>query len=324
MARLNKYPIPQIEDLFASLAGGKTFLKLDLSHAYLQIALDETSQRYVTINTHKVLFRYIKLPFGIVSAPSIFQRVMETILHGIPWVSVYLDDILVTGASEQEVLQRLEAAGMRLKRSKYAFLLPSVSYLGHVISAEGLHTAQVKVKAIVDAPDPKNLTKLRSFLGLVNYYGKFLPNLATTLSPLYKLLQQTSDWRWGPREKRAFHRLKKLLLSNKVLTHFSEELPLLLECDASQYGLGAVFSHEFPDGTEKPVGFALRTLTQAERNYSHLDKEALAIIFGMKKYHHYLMAGVLLSRRTTSHSRTSLASLMQYRPWPLVVSRGGR
>ena len=294
-ARLDKYPIPRIEDLFALLAGGKTFSKLDLSHAYLQIALDETSQQYVTINTHKGLFRYTRLPFGIASAPSIFQRVMETLLQGIPRVSVYLDDILVTGASEQEhlanlaqVLQRLEAAGMRLRRSKCAFLLPSVSYLGHVISAEGLHTAQVKVKAIVDALDPKNLTELRSFLGLVNYYGKFLPNLATILSLLYKLLQQTSDWRWGPREKRAFCRVKKLLLSNRVLTHFSEELPLLLECDASPYGLGAVLSHEFPDGTERPVGFASRTLTQAERNYSHLDKEALAIIFGVKKYHHYL------------------------------------
>ena len=133
-ARLDKYPIPRIEDLFASLAGGKTFLKLDLSHAYLQIALDETSQRYVTINTHKGLFRYTRLPFGIALAPSIFQRVMETLLQGIPRVSMYLDNILVTGASEQEhlanlaqVLQRLEAAGMRLKRSKCAFLLPSVS-----------------------------------------------------------------------------------------------------------------------------------------------------------------------------------------------------
>ena len=294
-ARLDKYPIPRIEDLFALLAGGKTFSKLDLSHAYLQIALDEMSQQYVTINTHKGLFRYTRLPFGIASAPFIFQRVMETLLQGIPRVSVYLDDILVTGASEQEhlanlaqVVQRLEAAGMQLKRSKCAFLLPSLSYLGHVISAEGLHTAQVKFKAIVDAPDPKNLTELRSFLGLVNYYGKFLPNLATILSPLYKLLQQTSNWRWGPREKRAFRRVKKLLLSNRVLTHFSEELPLLLECAASPYGLGAVLSHEFPDGTERPVGFASRTLTQAERNYLHLDKEALAIIFGVKKYHHYL------------------------------------
>ena len=193
-ARLEKYPIPRIEELFTSLAGGKTFSKLDLSHAYLQIPLDEASRRLVTINTHKGLFEYRRLPLGIVSAPSIFQRVMENLLQGIPRVCVYLDDILVTGSTEEEhlsnlaqVLTRLGTAGTRLKREKCAFMLDRVSYLGHVISCEGLRTGDLKVKAIVDAPDPRDLSELRSFLGMVNYYGKFLPNLATTLSPLYHL-----------------------------------------------------------------------------------------------------------------------------------------
>ena len=278
-AKLEKYPIPRIDELFASLSGGKMFSKLDLSHAYLQVPLEEASQKYVTINTHKGLFVYTRLPFGIASAPSIFQRVMENLLQGIPRVCVYLDDILVTGATEQEhlanlaqVLQRIQDAGMRVKQQKCAFLLPSVAYLGHVISAEGLRTSEAKVEAIVDAPHPKNLTELRSFLGMVNYYGKFLPNLATKLSPLYKLLRQTSEWHWGPRQKKAFWHIKKLLKSNRVLTHFNDQLPLILECDASPYGLGAVLSHQLLDGSEKPVGFASRTLTKAEQNYSHLDK----------------------------------------------------
>ena len=294
-AKIERYPIPRIEDLFATLSGGQKFTKLDLSHAYLQVPLDEASCRLATINTHKGLFEYTRLPFGIASAPSIFQRIMENLLQGIPRVCVYLDDILVTGATEQEhlanlaqVLQRLETAGMKLKRPKCAFLLKSVSYLGHVISAEGLHTAELKVKAIVDAPDPRNLTELRSFLGLVNYYGKFLPNLANTLAPLYKLLRQTAAWKWGPRQKQAFRHVKKLLKSNKVLTHFNDQLPLLLECDASPYGVGAVLSHRLPDGTEKPVSFASRTLSKAESNYAHIDKEALAIIFGVKRFHQYL------------------------------------
>ena len=177
---------------------------------------------------------------------------------------------------------------MRLKRKKCAFLLKSVSYLGHVISAEGLHTAESKVKAVVDAPDPRNLSELRSSLGMVNYYGKFLPNLATTLSPLYHLLRQTTTWHWGLKQKRAFQKVKKLLKSGRVLTHFDDRLPLLLECDASPYGLGAVLSHEMPDGSERPVCFASRTLSKAEQNYSHMDIEALAIIFGVKKYHQYL------------------------------------
>ena len=157
-----------------------------------------------------------------------------------------------------------------------------------MISAEGLHTSKMKVKAIVDAPDPRNLSELRSLLGMVNYYSKFLPNLATVLAPLYKLLRQTTAWHWGPRQKGAYRKVKKLLQSRRVLTHFDEQLPLTLECDASPYGLGAVLSHRLPDGCEKPVGFASRTLTKAEQNYSHLDKEALAIIFGVKKFHQYL------------------------------------
>ena len=206
------------------------------------LPFDEREQplsRRVTISTHKGLFEYQRLPFGIASAPSIFQRVMENLLQGIPRVCVYIDDILVTGSTEEEhlanlaqVLTRLGTAGMRLKREKCAFMLGSVSYLGHIISSEGLSTGNLKVKAIVDAPDPKDLSELRSFLGMVNYYGKFLPNLATTLAPLHSLLRQSSVWHWGSKQKKAFQRVKKLLQSNRVLTHFDDQLPLLLECDA--------------------------------------------------------------------------------------------
>ena len=180
-----------------------------------------------------------------------------------------------------QVLSRLGSAGMRLKREKCAFMLDKVSYLGHVISCEGLRTEDSKVTAIVGGPDPKDLSELRSFLGIVNYYGKFLPNLATILSPLYRLLQQSG----GPKQKRH---VKKLLQSNRVLTHFDDNLPLILECDASPYGLGAVLSHCMADGVERPVCFASRTLSKADQNYSHLDKEALAIVFGVKRYHQYL------------------------------------
>ena len=177
---------------------------------------------------------------------------------------------------------------MRLKKDKCAFMLPSVSYLGHVISVEGLHTAESKVQAVVEAPEPRNVTEIRSFIGMVNYYGKFIPNLATTLSPLYLLLQKSTPWRWGSKQRGAFRNIKELLRSGRVFTHFDDGLPLILACDASPYGLGVVLSHHMPSGEEKPIGFASRTLTKAERNYAHLDKEALSIIFGVKRYHQYL------------------------------------
>ena len=169
-----------------------------MSHGYLQLQLDESSQEYVTINTHCGLYHYTRLPFDIASAPAMFQCTMETLLKGLPMVVAYLDDILVAGKTEQEhltnlaqVLERLDSAGMKLKKEKCAFCLPQVEYLGHIISAEGLCPATSKVKAIEAAPKPSSLSKLKSFLGLINYYAKFLPDSATILAPLYKLLRNS-------------------------------------------------------------------------------------------------------------------------------------
>ena len=129
---------------------------------------------------------------------------------------------------------------------------------------------------------------LRSFLGLVNYYGKFLPNLASVASPLYNLLQKNAPWVWGSTQKRAFREVKRLLQSSDLLAHFDPEKELILACDASPYGLVAVLSHCMEDGSERPIAFASRTLAPAEQKYAQLDKEALSIVFGVKRFHQYL------------------------------------
>ena len=186
VAKLHRHPIPRVEDLFATLQGGKKFTKLDLSQAYQQLSLHPDSRKYVVINTHKGLFRYTRLPYGISSAPGIFQKEMDNLLAGIPGIVVYLDDILVTGATEtehlqslEEVLKRLERSGLRAKKSKYLFMASSASYLGHKIDAEGLHPLPDKLQAVKAAPTPRNVSELKSYLGLLTYYGKFLPNLST-------------------------------------------------------------------------------------------------------------------------------------------------
>lgn len=198
-SQLDTYPLPRVEDLFATLSGGKTFTKLDMSHTYQQLQLDEDSKQYVTINTHTGLFKYNRLVFGVASSPAIFQRTMDNILQNIPHVAVYLDDILVTGRTEEEhvknldqVLKRMTEAGLRLKRSKCMFQAPSVTYLGHRISAHGLSPVEEKVRAIKEAPSPKNVTELRSFLGLVNYYGKFLPDLSALPAAAHRLLMEVA------------------------------------------------------------------------------------------------------------------------------------
>ena len=160
IARLDRYPITKVDDLFATLANGKVFSKIDLSHAYQQLPLTEESKKFAVINTHKGLFCYTRLPFSISSAPAIFQRVMENILQGIPKVVVYLDDILVAGDSKEEhlrllgeVLDRLERAGLRARKDKCQFMVPE-AYLGYRIDANGLHPLEDKVKAILETPSP--------------------------------------------------------------------------------------------------------------------------------------------------------------------------
>ena len=294
-SRLEQYPLPKVEDLFSTLAGGITFTKLDMSQAYQQLVLDDDSKEIVTINTHKGLFSYQRLPFGVSSAPGIFQRTMETILAGVPRVLVYLDDILVTGASQEEhmsnlkeVLSRLQEAGLRLRKDKCEFMVSSVKYLGHIIDANGLHPAPDKLKAVRNAPAPQNVTQLKAYLGLLTYYSKFLPNMATTLSPLYHLLHNNVKWQWTSTEAKAFRESKDLLTSNSLLVHYNPSQQLTLMCDASPYGVGAVLSQIDEQGVERPVAYASRTLSQAERNYSQLEKEALALIFGTKRFHNYL------------------------------------
>ena len=292
---VEQYPLPKPEELFATLAGGSVFSKLDLSQAYLQLQLDEASTPYVTINTHQGLYSYTRLPFGVASAPAIFQKMMDTVLQGIPGVIVYIDDILVSSKdneshlrSLEEVFVRLEKHGFRLKQEKCAFLLSAVEFLGHHISKDGIRVLPDKAEAIAEAPAPTNVTQLRSFLGLLNYYGKFIPNLSTTLHPLNALLRANTKWNWSPECAKAFQEAKDHLTSARVLTHYDPDLPIAMAADASAYGVGAVISHVFPDGSERPVAFASRTLHASERNYSQLDKEALSLVYGVKKFHQCL------------------------------------
>lgn len=224
-AIVDKYPLSRIEDILSSLGNAKVFSKLDLANAYLQLPLEEESKEYVTISTHRGLYRYNRLPFGVSSAPAIFQGTMESLLAGIPNVSVYIDDLLVSGSMEEEhlhtleaVLDRLSNAGMKLKLSKFFFVLPSVEYLGHVISAEGIRPSSEKTRAVSNTPASQNVTQLRSFLGLLNYYGKFLPNLSSVLAPLYTLLQKGSSWKWEKEQKVHSSLPSKCLRQRKSLS----------------------------------------------------------------------------------------------------------
>lgn len=292
---IEQYPLPRIEDIFAALSGGKHFSKIDLKHAYLQMEVDEVSQPLLTINTEKGLYRFKRLVYGVASAPALWQRAMDTILQGLPGVKCIIDDMIITGRTDEEHLRNLEAVlekldehGLRANLDKCEFFKKKVTFCGHEIDEKGLHKTQKKIEAVVEAPQPTNVSELRSFLGMVNYYSRFLPNLSTALHPLYQLLEKNHKWKWTEECCKSFKHIKKLITSDEVLTHYDPNLPLCLATDASPIGLGAVLSHIMPDGTERPIAYASRSLSTAEKNYSQIDKESLAIVWGVKRFNTYV------------------------------------
>lgn len=293
------YKLPNCQDLFANLAQNgvqpKVYSVIDLTGAFNQLKLDQNSTELLTINTHKGLLSPRRLCFGVKTAPSIFQATMDKILSGIPRVFCYVDDILIATNTVEEqldilekVFQRFEKHNVQLNRSKCQFFKGEIKYLGHLLGQQGIKPLQSKVEAIQKAPQPKNVSELKSFLGMINYYGKFVPNLASELSPLYALLHRSAEWVWDIKCEEAFQHAKKFLTGDHVLVHFDPTKPLILSVDASPYGLGSVLSHKMEDGSERPIAYASKTLSAAEKNYAQIDKEALAIVFGVSKFHLYL------------------------------------
>ena len=291
---MDRYPLPKPQDIFASLAGGQRYSKLDLRQAYLQCEVDEASKEVLTLNTHKGLYKMNRLNFGVSSAPSIWQQRMDQILQGLPYCHCILDDIIVSGRNDTEhlqildqVCQRLSDNGLRFNKNKCSFLQDKLTYCGHVLTKDGVQQSPDKIAAVINAPAPKNVSQLKSVIGMVMYYANHLPNVSTVMHPLYKLLKKNQKWVWDQKCDQAFKAVKEMIAADTCLVHFDPEKTITLAADASPYGLGAILSHRTETG-EKPICFALRTLTQAEQNYSQLDREGLALVWAVKKMYDYI------------------------------------
>lgn len=288
------YPLPVIDELLANKSGANLFCVLDLKGAYQQLIVNDKTKRVLAVNTIKGLYAFRRLPFGVKPAASIFQSVIDKILEGLRKVQAYIDDILIWGRTAEElyanlleVLKRLEHYNVKLNPDKCQWFVNKVTYLGHVVSATGIAPNQEKVKAIIDAPAPQNVSQLKALLGMIQYYSKFLPKLNMKFSPLYELLKKDVAWEWNEKCNTAFKACKKLLSSSQLLMHYDPNLPMVITCDASNDGIAGVLSHRV-NGVERPVMYVSRALKPAEKNYPILHREALAIVFTLEKFYKYV------------------------------------
>ena len=282
---------PTLSELMAEVSGTTYFSKLDLNSGYHQLELDEESRNLTVFSSHIGLRRYKRLNFGVNSASEIFQNAISQVISGVQGAANISDDILLFskgGISEhrellRKVLQRLRDKNITLNREKCQFLKKRLEFAGHIWSAEGVQPDPKKVQAIVDAPAPTNVSEVRSFLGMVNYVSRFIPNMATISEPLRVLTKKDTEWKWGQEQESAFQSLKNSISSFQVMAFFDTNKEVTLLVDASPIGLGAVLSQD-----NQVVAYASRSLSDVEQRYSQTEREALAIKWACSHFRLYI------------------------------------
>ena len=292
---LKQYPLPTLEECFSKVAGGQKFSKIDIRQAFNNLAIAEEDISLTTLNTHLGQKAWTRIPYGLNNSGAYFQEAIDQILSNIPMVCCRVDDILVSGLNDDDhlinlnrVFRQLERHGLKVRRDKTVLMADEVVYLGHRINKNGVSPVRSKVDDLIKTPEPRDVKQLISFLGAVGYYRRYLPDLATIIAPLDKLRSAKVTWKWTGVEQSAFCKLKELLSSNHVVACYNPKLPVKVESDASKVGLGAIISHIYPDGSEKPIEYASRKLSESECRYSQIDKEALGIIWAVRRFHYYL------------------------------------
>ena len=265
-----RYSIPTLEDITHELSNSKYFTKVDLSSGYWHIKLDKKSSFLTTFQINFGRFRWLRLPFGLSVSSEIFQKKLLEAITGLKGIVCIADDIVIHGATENEhdqnlsnLIKRCEMKNIKLNKSKLRYKVRSLTFMGHKISDKGLEVDPEKVEAIKRYPTPTNVSQLKFFLGMVNFLAKFLPRISDVLQPLNNLLKKEVHWNWSQSQASAFKDAKEVICKAANLVFYNPEKEVLLENDASDYGLGSVLLQE-----GKPIAYASRTLNDAERNYS--------------------------------------------------------
>lgn len=288
--RRAQYSLPTVPELAARLRGATVFSVLDARCGFWMVQLDDASADLCTFSTPFGRYQFLRLPYGINCAPEVFHAKLRQHLEDLEGVESFIDDVIVWGRTRDEhdrrlecLLRRAKDIGVKFNRDKCKFGVTEITYLGHKFDANGMRADDSKVKAIREMPYPTDRKALERFLGMVNYLAKFIQNYSESVNVLRSLLKKESEWSWESQHSEAVDRLKAKLSSAPVLALYSDSEPIVLSVDASSVALGAVLLQ-----SGRPVEFASLTLSDTQTRYAHIEKEMLAIVFGVERFRQYI------------------------------------
>ncbi|XKL60483.1 hypothetical protein PGB90_007540 [Kerria lacca] len=293
----DKFPLPNIIDIFDRLGSASIFSLLDLSNGFHQIPVYEKDIPKTAFSTENGHYEYLRMPFGLKNAPASFQRMMNSILQNLigKICFVYLDDIIIFSTSIENhnfdlktVFNQLRRYSLRIQPDKSEFYLTQVKYLGHIVSIKGISPDPEKTSKLKTYPQPKNIKEVQQFLGLAGYYRKFVPNYSSISKPLTLLLHKNCKFEWNNQTQEAFSKLIKILTSDLLLQYPDFSKTFYLNTDASNFAIGAVLQQHSKENQLLPISYTSRTLNKAELNYSTIEKETLAIVWSVKYFRPYL------------------------------------
>ena len=297
VTKKNAYPLPRIDDLLEKIGSAKYFTALDMASGYWQIKMNEDDQEKTAFSSTSGHWEFKVMPFGLTNAPATFQKLMHKLFRQKNGVHSLLDDILIfTETWEEhlrvleEVLEILKTANLKLQAKKCHFGKEKIRFLGYIVDEKGISTDPEKTAVIEQYPEPKKLKELRAFLGLANYYNRFIPNFAEIADPLFKLTRKGEKYVFAEEQKKAFQCLKQRLTSAPVLMYPKLDIPfeLDIQTDASGIAMGAVVSQKI-DGEEHPIAYGSRRFMESEKRYAAIEKEAAAVIWALDHFKSYLL-----------------------------------
>ena len=293
----DSYPLPLISDIFDQLGGATVFSTLDLKSGYWQIPVAPEDRPKTSFCSHLGLYQYRRVPFGLCNAPSLFQRVMDSVLQDLigKVCYVYIDDVVVYSKNREEhakhvemILQRLQEHGLKVNKKKCQFGCSEVALLGYIISADGISTHPDKTKDITNMDAPRSVKEVRSFLGMTGYYRQAIPSYAAISALLTALTKKHVRWHWTEEHEQAFRALQELLVSSHVLAYPRTDKPYKLYTDASKFAVGGILVQDDENGVEKVVQYVSHQLSTAQQKWCAMEREAYAIIYCLHKLRPYL------------------------------------